>query len=615
MRELNPDFRLQSRLSFGRGARYAWVLTAIAVFLGFDGTFSGTTALALVRGGSFLLLAALPFGAIQVRALERNGYLDARRLTGQSPVALGLTLVGGSAWALVLAGAVLLATGWAAGQTPPAITLAALLALGLATALIFLLMSGTTNVDSSMLLALLALGVFSTVHIMGSHRAVALGVLIVSGLICPWALPLALRRMRGAPPQAGNPAHRPSLLRRLANLQRTDHSEFARGILSAGATLYAAVALAIAGALSLWWLTRNMNPDPRNAFEVFVVFAPLVLAGYDTATRMQHERVSGTLDQIRLSGQAGWRVVLDYAVAFSLPFAAVSLVCVAALAVVDPVNAWPILAVWPFIAGMSILAPLAGTFSGLKPGLSVAATIPLIGAVIGAHEGWLPLLFAASVIVLIVAGGFERADEAPLRGTPAVAGIGMIAATAVAGSPMAIGPVVAGMLALFSGLLMPDRSPRRGRTVYASALSAAAAAGVATYFWVEDSPFGRFSLHVRLAPLLSGGVHVFDEPGPRGVYSVLVAAYAGAGLLYGCFAHRRFGHTKARSFAWRSVPLALVPAGMMAYMEQPVAQMLYDFATRTGYNGLAIVELALLGCLIGVTAILGWQGRKALQRG
>jgi hypothetical protein len=613
--ELDPDFALQSRLSFGRGARYAWVLTAIAVFLGFDGTFGGTTALALVRGGSFLLLAALPYGAIQVRALERSGHLDARRLTGRSPVAMGLALIGGSAWALLLAGAALLATGWAAGQTPPAITLAALLALGLATALVFLLMSGSMNVDSSMLLALLALGVFSSVHVIGSDRTIALSVLIVSALICPWALPLALRRMRGAPPQPAAPAGRQSLLRRIVYLQRTGHSEFARGILSAGATLSAAAALAIAGALTLRWMARNMKPDPRNAFEAFVVYAPLVLAGYDTAVRMQHERVSGTLDQIRLSGQAGWRVVLDYAVAFSLPFAAVSLVCAAALAVFDPVHAWPILAAWPFIAGMLIVAPLAGTFRGLSPGLSVAAAIPLFWLIIAADEGWLPVLFAASAIGLIAADGLERADQAPLRGKAAVAGIGMIAATAVVVAPLAVGPVVAGLLALFSSLLVPDRSPLRNRTVFASAIAAAAAAGVATYFWVEDSPDARFALYVRLTPLLSGVVRVWDAPGPRGVYSVLVAAYAGAGLLYGYFAHNRFGRTNKRSLAWRSVPLALVPAGVIAYSVGPAAQTLYDFAVRTGYNGFAFVELALLGCLLGVTGILGWRERNALQRG
>jgi hypothetical protein len=225
-----------------------------------------------------------------------------------------------------------------------------------------------------------------------------------------------------------------------------------------------------------------------------------------------------------------------------------------------------------------------------------------------------PAVFAAIAILLIVAGGFERADQAPLRGTSAVVGIGMIAAIAVAVSPLAIGPVVAGILALFSGLLTPDRSPLRNRTVFANALSAAAAAGVATYFWVEDSPEGRFALHVRLAPLLGGAVRAWDEPGPRGVYSVLVAGYAGAGLLYGYFAHNRFGRTKARSFAARSLPLALVPAGVMAYSAGSVAQTLHDFAVRTSYNGLAFVELALLGCVVGVTGLLGWLERKTLQR-
>src|SRR6266540_3086728 len=138
---INPDFALQSRLSFGRGARYAWALSIGALFIAFDGpTFRVPPAVAFARAGSFLLLAALPYGAIHVRGLDIGGRLDARRLTGRSPIALALALVGGSAWALLLAGAVLFLAGLAGGVSVSPFTLAALLAMGTTMAVIVLLL-------------------------------------------------------------------------------------------------------------------------------------------------------------------------------------------------------------------------------------------------------------------------------------------------------------------------------------------------------------------------------------------------------------------------------------------------------------------------------------------
>src|SRR5687767_11088018 len=109
MRELNPDFALQSRLSFGRGARYGWLITAGTLVVAFGGfQLQVPFDVGLLRAGLFLLLASLPYGAIQVRALDRRGHLDARRLTGGSPLGLAIALVGGSAWVLLFSGGAVL---------------------------------------------------------------------------------------------------------------------------------------------------------------------------------------------------------------------------------------------------------------------------------------------------------------------------------------------------------------------------------------------------------------------------------------------------------------------------------------------------------------------------
>src|SRR5687768_2591511 len=219
MWQLNPDFALQSRLSFGRGARYAWALTACALFVGFDGFLREVRpAVALLRAGGFLLLGALPYGAIQVRALERNGQLDARRLTGRAPAALAAALVGGSAWALLVPGVAFVAAAAAAGETIAPLTLTALLALGTAMSLLLLLMPGP-RLESWMLFALLAVAVVGTVSSMRTGRGIALGILAVSLLIMPWGFPMAFRRLRGAAPVAERPMISP--LRHVIALHRT----------------------------------------------------------------------------------------------------------------------------------------------------------------------------------------------------------------------------------------------------------------------------------------------------------------------------------------------------------------------------------------------------------
>ena len=106
-----------------------------------------------------------------------------------------------------MAGVVLLTAGAAAGHSYPAFTLFALVALSAAMSLIVVLPppSATVCRTARVLLVLLFAGAVGTVNVMGADRRVALGVIIVSAIIVPWALPLAVRRiMRG--PRIRRPA-------------------------------------------------------------------------------------------------------------------------------------------------------------------------------------------------------------------------------------------------------------------------------------------------------------------------------------------------------------------------------------------------------------------------
>jgi hypothetical protein len=608
MLDIDPDFALQSRLSFGRGARYAWVLTAAALFLGFNGlSFDALPAVAFDRAGSFLLLAALPYGAIQVRTLERHGHLDARRLTGRSPAALGLALVGGSAGALLFASAALLLVGWVGGQTLPAFTLAALLALGVAMALVLLLLPASTHVDSWILLVLLLVGVVSTVHVMRDDRAVALGVVIVSALIIPWALPIALRRVRGAQPQAAGPPASP--MRPLVHLQQTTRPEAARGLLSSGTSLAAAANTALAGALSIAWMTARWDPGIRDLFEVLVVYGPLLLAGYDSAGRVQHERLTGGLDRIRLSGQASWRVVVDMAFALSLPFVAVSIVCAAVLAVIDPRNAPGILRHWPIAAGVLIFWPLIGAFRGRQPGLYMAASV-LLAFALGRHGApWAPGVVAVATAVACATLSLDRTGGMPVDMRMAVAGAASIAAivASVAG-PAWNGLVVAALLSIGAGLLVPDGIRVPGRVIVAGAAAAAVAAGLAEYFWAG----GSFALGVQVFKGRSG-TFLYPVQAWRGLYSGIVGLYAAAGLVFGYCAWNRFPNRALASFTFRAIPLT-VAALLLLTLDTRLAFFANEnFMRDYGYNGFAILELVVLVVLAAAAAILAWQDRASIR--
>src|SRR6266699_2486171 len=93
-----PDFALQSRITYGRSGPYMWTLACVAALASLLFVSSPRIAELLLLPGLFLLFIALPYSAIQILGLERDGRFDQHRLAGRPPLALGLAVLAGSSW-------------------------------------------------------------------------------------------------------------------------------------------------------------------------------------------------------------------------------------------------------------------------------------------------------------------------------------------------------------------------------------------------------------------------------------------------------------------------------------------------------------------------------------
>src|SRR5947208_894745 len=134
--ELDPDFALHSRLSFGRGAS-RWLILAMA---------GSIVALVVVPAervqaifaivGLMLIAIAAPYGALHLVSLERSHRLDVRRLAGRSSLRWMLASICGTSWLLLVLAVPLLLASRHAGLG--AVAPVAVLVMGMTAALILL---------------------------------------------------------------------------------------------------------------------------------------------------------------------------------------------------------------------------------------------------------------------------------------------------------------------------------------------------------------------------------------------------------------------------------------------------------------------------------------------
>ena len=173
--EIDPDFALQSRITFGRAGMVACAAAAIAAggAVLFGSSDAGLSGL-LLTPAFVLLFIALPYSALQVIALDRDGRFDQRRLAGRPGLALGAAVLTGSSWLFWVTGAALLLAAVAAGGQVRILDVAVLVALGMAIALLLLVMpddrAGTWLLRAAVLIVALILAALAQVDVRRSSR-------------------------------------------------------------------------------------------------------------------------------------------------------------------------------------------------------------------------------------------------------------------------------------------------------------------------------------------------------------------------------------------------------------------------------------------------------------
>ena len=592
--ELDPDLALHTRVSLGRRA----VLIAALVLAGFTlsllvagaprefaaGLFASTTVLSLIVG--------LPFAAIHLLSLERDGRLDQQRLSGRSDARLALVVVGGAAW-------LLLAFGLPAFLLGPAITLSPMqvLALAIASAAMANLMLAVPRAaaaDSRVLAAFVVLFTAAAMAIALLVPAALPAGLIASALVWAATVPSVLRRMRR--PTIADSRRGAHWLRPLVRLRSARLAELGRVVLSTCNTEWIILVTMAMPALMMLAHTRFKNPHDRAQIGAMLVYVPLVVAAIDASARIRRERAGGSLERICLSGQGRWTVVMQMAAGYLAPYALLSLSAAAALLWFDPQAAW-LLAPWPLAAIVMTFVGVAEALRDRRLGVYVMTASLMAVLVAGGRHGrtWWVIFGALWIPVVTAAECLERQDAVPIRGwwaPAAAAAIGAFMASLLYDGGnfyfLRQAPFIAGWMALAAGLLLPDRaavtSPRH---LLATVLACGTAAGLTQYYAIDPAMIAYLETQ-----------RWYSLKHWPSTFAVLGGCLAGAGLAYGWIAHNRFGATRSMSLMVRMAPIVLAVALGVAI--EPTRKIYTVSLAMTMYAVYVVV-------LIGATAaILLW---------
>lgn len=615
--ELDPDFALQSRLTFGRSGMLGCGLAAIAACgAALFGSRSEDLAALLLTPGLILLFVALPYSAVQVVALDRDGRFDQRRLAGRPALSLGAAVLTGSSWLLWLTGGVLFFCAAAAGGQVRLIDLAALLSLGLALALLLLVMppgrAETWLLRTGIVIVALVLVTLAQVQLPGETAFQLIGrSLLVSGAaIAATAFPFAMRRMHR--PQSGSMPMPSNILRPMLDLRRTHLPELARTLLAAGtggaASLVMAVAV-VAVILAIPRLPWRFTTDVtfRDAVTILLLYAPILLAAYNCSTSLLRERQFGALDQIRLTAARPWSVLFQFAGGFSLPYLGITLVVAMAVMTLRWPNALVLVLPVPATAVLLIGTALAEGLrsrpvgSYLTPAL-IALFIPEgVDRIVVLSALWIPWAYARSSV--------ERPDGA-VKGVPAVLAAGHLAVITVLLLAHFSLPflTVAGLLSLAAGLFVPSRQPgRQAGTRAACAVAAAIGAGLAEAL-VLSARASSFTT------IIDSWVHwhlPFAPLGLKLVFILMCALYAAAGALIGWLAHNLFGRSRGRSWLVRAVPL-LAAVGLAESFRIPaIREAAQAIGARIGWSPYLVADFLFLAiALMAVIALMTLEWRR-----
>jgi hypothetical protein len=391
--EIDPDFALHSRLSFGR-RKVLWLTLAaatsvVALFVVPNVRLQGLFGIV----GATLIGIAPPYGALHVISLERGHLLDLRRLAGRPSLGWMLASIFGTSWLLLaLAVPLLLASPDLGFGVIPSL---ATLWVGMTVALLLLGAPGLQDVDGRLLLAVVLLIAFATTVVGWRARMHPVMFLAGSAAAVAAALPAALRQMRRRRSLRVRTVRNP--FGRVVRLSRSQRPEFARSVLMAGPSVLAAGFIGLLTAVGLGMRVWNEWPriDPSRWVQPLgmMAYTALLIAVIGCSTQGRRERASGGVDRIRLTSQRPWPVVFQMAAGDALPLLLVSIMCIGVIWPASPYS--PAVRAWPAVAALAILTGLAEGLQGRKLGTYVLPLAAICWFWYWQGVSWWPLLLAA----------------------------------------------------------------------------------------------------------------------------------------------------------------------------------------------------------------------------
>jgi hypothetical protein len=633
---LDPDLRLYTRLTLGRGWRLAttvalWTIGVAALVGGVISPFGnrrvpgdpGFLPIALL-----ILMVAASRAAVRLLDLERGGLLDQTRMCARPPFRVLLAFVTGSTWpSLILAG-VLLASRQHIQPADVALAgLVFLLALDIAL-LVYGMLPPDIAPDSRFaapLLFIVAIGGLAALNALGWITDDALAAVefsraehataLVAVAAVPVAVWLACRRIKRparAASRSGATTYVEVLARAIPRLGPPEfQKQLRRGLLSGGVmvTVIVAPLAVLAGVYASHSPSLVvLRPVALNA----VPYAVMLIGAFAVSMTVRAELESATVDLVRLTPQSPEIVALSWYAAIALPFWIGAALAAGALWVSAPdvfvfSRALIVFAVaWPACS-------LAEGFQQRKPGTylwlpyfaagGILAFILAMSIALATPGGRLPTLFtpgsvafAVSLMAVVLigasAGRLRRRDGPPLAGLAAAAGVVAIA------------------FAL--------REPVLPRFVYAR-IAPGVLAVLASFFAEErdvpSAPWMRLGVVAGAAMAATSIVAAMEGATIAGSMATGVCAALGMGI--GLLSHERLWKIPVLSFALRAgVLLALERAPLVVYqiMYAPgrSRQMLPQLSDLR--PALDATDVAVLVVVFALAALAHAHVRKARVR-
>jgi len=554
MIEIDPDFVLQTRISFGRRGGYlafsagmALLYTSVA-WQGGSVEFAGT---ALITVGMVFVVLAFPYAAVQIVMLEARGQLDQRRLTGRAPSILAAALLTGSAWAFLTLGAVAVGSGLLLGGDGTWPVFWMMCAASAFSAVALLTAPRLARVDRALLVAMVVAFAAITPNLQAPRWITISGTALAAAVFLVLT-PFAIRNVRRPSFGVKRRRARPSA-NRARRLRLTSWPDLARVTITAGqSTIVAAVLLLVIGPAIVLGIRVRM-PLP-GLFALTVL--PLVLAGYECAARSRQEAREGGLDRLRLTAQHPWRLLAQLASGFALPLLAVSAAGLFTTAVARGVPPW-VIGAWVLLAALFVFTGMAEGLRGRRPGAYLAPAILLATGLVSDREvsGMLAMAALTWLTMKTSVRSLETGAAAPLSGVDgavAAAILGAIAAL-IANQPGPFVLLITGITALGTGFLSKSEA-QHGEE--GSILLQAVCAALAASTLVALS--GNIKLTVTLKSSVIG--HPFssvtDDVTTRLGFVVTAGLLAATGIAFGRLAAKAYP-SPTGSFVIRATPLAV----------------------------------------------------------